>query len=141
MEKYDYNAAKANMSYFQELMGKYNALVACGIPKNKVHEFDSPLVLSGYSMGQVVEVWCNSLLILKEDSRNDYAKSCGWKAKHGFILIRFNKATLKKYIDLCCQIRESNYDSRLELVKQLNELVQSSIDVKSSVIKKKYQPK
>lgn len=144
METYNFYVNKKDEC--EKMLSKYDTLINLGIPKGKVQFYVSPTVSSGYSMGELVEVYCNGVLIEKIDNRKQYAKSCKWRGseKHGKIVLHFNKTDLKKYVNLYETRRDfdrRSNDYKLnngyhELFEKCNELVKKAFVEKDSVVRK-----
>lgn len=62
--------------------------------------FATPRIWSEYSMGEEIIWKYQSELLFTEDYTQQYAKSCQWRAKHGYIVIKFKtKKALKEFAD------------------------------------------
>lgn len=106
----------------------YDKLIECGIAKKDVHFYVTPDITSGYSMGEEIVVKCNDVAIESVDNTQQYAKSCTWRPKHGYILLNFTKKDLKTYVALC---KERATCSREKLFTKSEEL--KALCVKSMV--------
>ena len=73
-----------------------------GLTWDKAEDFPfaTPRIWSEYSMGEEIIWKYQSELLFKEDYTQQYAKSCQWRAKHGYICINFKtKKALKEFAD------------------------------------------
>ena len=60
--------------------------------------FATPRIWSEYSMGEEILYCFQNSPIFKESYTQQYAKSCKWRAKHGYIVINFKtKKALKEF--------------------------------------------
>ena len=60
--------------------------------------FATPRIWSEYSMGEEILYCFQNSPIFKECYTQQYAKSCKWRAKHGYIVINFKtKKALKEF--------------------------------------------
>lgn len=121
--KKDYKKVVRELDYLTAIKKEYDALISCGIPVGKAHFFDLPYeVNSGYSMGETIDIYCNDKKVLTRDNKQEYAKSCKWRATHGYLRIVFTKKALRKYIDMWAEIKEINrcltYNQPSELREQ-----------------------
>lgn len=114
-----------------ETMNVYLRLIENGgIPKSIVHQFITPQIDCGYSMGELIEVYCAHRLIDKVDTRKKYKDSKYNRNIHyGYAKIVFSKKKLREYIKLTESARrEKNIDARFQIYNELDELVLGCID-------------
>ena len=131
-----YKELKSEYRSNEKMMEVYNALHRCGISLKNVHFYNTPTVYSDYSMGEMVYIYCNDVLIEKVNNCREYAKSCKWKAKHGRVEVRFTKKALKEYIDLRKSILfKENHNDILALIDKKRDLVTKYVNLNNSVVK------
>lgn len=129
MEKLNYQQTKEIVATEGKWMQVYENLHLNGIPYKDVHyyRYNRPAYSSGFSMGEIVVVRCNSRDIDRIDNTQEYAKSCTWKAKHGFVIINFTKKGLLDYI------KAAKHDDGFECTK----LLEKYLDKDASKISKR----
>lgn len=139
MEKLTYKALTERLGELTDLKTLYDSLVACGIPQGKAHYYVRNLCSSGYSMGEIVEVWCNGKLIDRVNNTKEYAKSCSWRAKHGLVVLNFTKKALRRLIDINIGLehasRTENHSDYTRLYYERRDLVRNAFVAKKSVVK------
>lgn len=154
MKKETYKDVVSELERLTAIKEEYDALISCGIPQAKAHCFDIPYLYvdSGFSMGEEIVIRCNKHEILKRDFTKDYAKSCKWKAKHGYIVVDFTKKDLRTYIELWersfeierllkfeqpIELREKRRKEDYELHQQIKACLNDRINYELSTISKR----
>lgn len=110
----------------------------CGIPKSVVHQFTTPQIDCGYSMGELTEVYCGDVLIDSVDTRQFYKdKKYNRSVHHGYAKVVFSKKKLREYIKLNESARkEKNIDERFKIYDELDEFVLGCIDKETLDVKR-----
>ena len=93
---------KENLKEQVVLLHIVEKLHELGLTWDKAEDFPfaTPRIWSEYSMGEEIIWKYQSELLFKEDYTQQYAKSCQWRAKHGYIVIVFKtKKALKEFAD------------------------------------------
>lgn len=99
---------------------------------------------SGYSMGEIIELQCNGKELHKYDRRQEYAKSCKWKAKHGRVVFDFTKKDLKRLCEILTLVQKGTERNTLTreaekaLLSELKEIKQRAFSEKKSIVTKGY---
>lgn len=108
--KKNYKQVCAELAQLQKQKELYDRLHdLCGIKYDNVHLFRFPFCKSGYSMGETLVVKVNGKLIATQNQEAEYAKSCKWKAQHGYMLFEFTKKDFKKVINLNGIVNHETY--------------------------------
>lgn len=134
-----YNQLKSECVSNEKLLERYDALNRCGISLKYVHFYDTPYITSGYSMGEMVYIYCNDVLIERVDNCMEYAKSCKWRGRHGRIEVRFTKKGLKDFVGLCKSlsvVRGTN--EWFDMYEKRRDLIKKYINLDNCVVKKLY---
>lgn len=71
-----------------------------GIPKGIVHLWELPALTSNYSMGEIIEITVNGKTVYNCDNTREYAKSCKYRATHGYLTFNFTKKDLRSYFEM-----------------------------------------
>ena len=93
---------KENLKEQVVLLHIVEKLHELGLTWDKAEDFPfaTPRIWSEYSMGEEILYCFQNSPIFKEDYTQQYAKSCQWRAKHGYIVINFKtKKALKEFAD------------------------------------------
>lgn len=136
--------------YYEEESRRFAILqkmVSLGVPKKDVHHFIFPLVDTGYSMGGETEVFVSGSLVMSDNNKQHYARSCNYSAKHGYVRIDFTKKDLKQYVKICKELdnawslvdKKDNNETRAIYVNALSlykDFVEKHINRKHSEIKR-----
>lgn len=135
-----YEQVERELEQLNQTMELYDRLVSFGIPKKMVHYYTSPERRSGYSMGETIAVLCNGQKVQIIDRTQEYARSCKWRAKHGYIVIDFTKKALKEYVTACYNIAialkyQKEYSELVSLHEAKDKLIEQYFDTKNSDIK------
>lgn len=142
MEDRSYNYIVEKFKEYEELKQQHDTLHSLGVPYSLTQYFvehNSNLhdnADSGYSMGEIISVYCGEVLIAEYDHRKEYARSCKWRPRHGSVV--FNFKTKKSLKDYCKALKElsgmrlsQDYFDKLVKVK---EMLTKQIDVEASDI-------
>lgn len=92
-------------------------------------------------MGETIAIMCNGQKVQIIDRTHKYARSCKWRAKHGYIVIDFTKKALKEYVTVCYNIamafkdQQKEYSEFVSLYEAKNKLIEQYFDAKNSDIK------
>ena len=135
-----YEQVERELEQLNQTMELYDRLVSFGIPKKMVHYYTSPERRSGYSMGETIAIMCNGQEVQIIDRTQEYARSCKWRAKHGYIVIDFTKKALKEYVTACYNIamarkNQKTYSEFVSLYAAKDKLIEQYFDEKNSNIK------
>lgn len=146
--KYDY--ASEMEKFYNSKIELYDRLIKCGIPKKLVHYYEVSDIESGYTMGEKVYIYCNDMLVDVLDQTEEYARSCKWRANHGKVVLRFNKKTLKEYINVLKQRYDMGLDyerkgnnshysleDRRQAANRMYAMLEDAIDYNNSVLHKR----
>ena len=133
MKGYSYEQVVDKIQEFTELKRVYDKLHTYGIPRSLAPYFiscDYPKrSYSGYSMGELICVCFKGDVIVSYDNRKDYAKSCKWKPKHGYVKFNFtSRKTLRMYCEACKRYVKANEGS------PLNTLIDATNEVRSILV-------
>jgi len=136
-----YEQVERELEQLNQTMELYDRLVSFGIPKKMVHYYTNPERRSGYSMGETIAIKCNGQKVQIIDRTQEYARSCKWRAKHGYIVIDFTKKALKEYVTACYNIamalkyQQKEYSELVSLYEAKDKLIEQYFDAKNSDIK------
>ena len=129
-----YEQVERELEQLNQTMELYDRLISFGIPKEIVHFYTCPETSRDYS----VTVMCNGQKVQIIDKTQEYARSCKWRAKHGYIVIDFTKKALKEYVQTCYSIiMTENPDTMQSLERKRNKLIEQYFDAKNSDIKER----
>ena len=108
--KKSYKQLVAELDELQKQKELYDRLHDLGgIKYDDVHLFRFPLCKSGYSMGETLVVKVSKKVVAVQNQEADYAKSCKWRAKHGYMLFEFTKKGFKEMIELAKAVNYEQY--------------------------------
>ena len=113
----------------------------CGVPKSKANSFKLfPTHFgSGYKMGELVEVYCGDKFIYRADYRQEYARSCKWKANHGYMVFFFTRKDLRRYVDICHEfLVAKDLDRKVSLIDEAVALMKKYFSKSKSTVSNKY---
>lgn len=128
-----YDQLKASIAKDQKQLDLYDALIAQGLPKTKVHYFSVPMIKSGYIMGERVVVRVNSATVTQADYTKEYARSCKYRAKHGKVVLDFSKKDLRYWLDWCVLIHTSHFKEAENI--NIDKFLQERVNKAESILK------
>lgn len=128
-----YDQLKASIAKDQKQLGLYDALIAQGLPKSKVHYFSVPMAKSGYSMGERVVVRVNGAIVAQADYTREYGRCCKYSAKHGKVIFDFSKKDLKYWLDWCVLIHTSHFKEAENI--NIDKFLQERVNKAESILK------
>jgi hypothetical protein len=143
----NYQKVKKDYERATYLLSVYDALKSCGIPEKLVHHFAPFSIYSGYKMGELTEIKCNGLLIVRYDDRELYrgsAKRFNCSAAHGYTCVNFSKKNLRKFIDLSAELSTEEakikaYETtqkRHDLLQEIKALIWGAVEEETTKHKK-----
>ena len=108
--KKSYKQLVAELDELQKQKELYDRLHDLGgIKYDDVNWFRFPLCKSGYSMGETLVLKVGGKVIATQNQEAEYAKSCKWKAQHGYMLFEFTKKDFKEMIFLEKAVSNEQY--------------------------------
>ena len=94
--KKNYKQICAELAQLQKQKELYDRLHDVGgISYKQVDIWEHPIIRSGYSMGENINVFVNHNCIASISQTQDYAKSCSYRAHHGTMVFDFTKKDFK----------------------------------------------
>ena len=149
MEQIDYDIERLEREKesIESAMAVAQALVDCGIPRKLTKHWKPVAPESGYSMGETVVLKCGDKTIQKLDNTSEYAKSCKYRAKHGYIVLEFSKKDLRTLVDLMKVSDEkrekarrtkdaADHEAFYQASRAYQEFALKHVSIEKSVIKK-----
>lgn len=99
--KKNYKQVCEALAKLQEKKELYDRLHKIGgISYKQVDIWEHPIIRSGYCMGENINVFVNHNCIASISQKQDYAKSCKYKAQHGKMIFDFTKKDFKRLFAL-----------------------------------------
>ena len=155
MEKQTYKEMQQQVAKLNKNIEIMDAVIKAGIPQSKAHyifDFVGNMfrVTSGYSMGETVDIEVVGERVIRINQEKEYARSCNWKANHGWVIINFTKKDFRWMFDKAARIDKIQYllkfvepehilqqlrDELIEIYKEICEFVGNRVSERS-VIKK-----
>lgn len=126
-----YDALQKLIETETEKLKLYDRLIACGLPKSKIHWYAIPDMRSGYSMGEYVILRCNGQIIDTTDQTKEYRGGCKYRAKHGKVVLDFTKKDLRHWLDWCMLIHTPRYKEaeKMNIDKFLADRVNKQLSI------------
>lgn len=140
--------ASALLDEITKITRVHDALRSVGISKSQCTYYASPRVQSGYSMGEVIYVYCNDKQIEYIDNRSYYKGDFKGRETHGRIIVRFTKKSLRDCIGALMEAetqlkyacgatteerKQECHARMIEAMTKANNIVKSAISKESKI--------
>ena len=131
---------KENLKQQVELLKIVERLHELGLTWDKAEDFPfaTPRIWSEYSMGEEIIWKYKNELLFTEDYTQQYAKSCQWRAKHGYIVVKFTtKKALKEFADKAISGKLTYEDIEKNIVWEVSHIKGKKFSFKNKKVEVK----